>query len=33
MAGKTYKKADEVQIKENKIFSPVRKVWLSLTPE
>ncbi len=33
MAGKTYKKADEVQIEGNKIFSPVRKIWLSLTPE
>ncbi len=33
MAGKIYKKADEVRIDENKIFSPVRKIWLSLTPE
>ena len=33
MAGKTYKKADEVQIDGNKIFSPVRRMWLSSTPE
>jgi len=33
MAGKKYKKADEVQIKGNKIFSPVRQKWLTLTPE
>ncbi|MBC2717268.1 MAG: hypothetical protein HGJ92_18305 [Desulfobacteraceae bacterium] len=33
MAGIKYKKADEVQINGNKIFSPVRKIWLSLTPE
>ena len=33
MAGKTYKKADEVQIDGHKIFSPIRKMWLSLTPE
>lgn len=33
MADKKYKKADEVQIDGNKIFSPVRKKWLPLTPE
>ena len=33
MAGKKYKKADEVRIEGNKIFSPVRKKWLPLTPE
>jgi len=33
MAGKKYKKADEVQIDGNRIFSPVRKKWLTLTPE
>ncbi len=33
MAGKTDRKADEIQIDGNKIFSPVRKMWLSLTPE
>ena len=33
MAGKKYKKADEVQIEGNKIFSLVRKKWLHLTPE
>jgi len=33
MAKKNYKKADEVQIKGNKIFSPIRKKWLTLTPE
>jgi type I restriction enzyme M protein len=33
MAKKSYVKADEIQIKGNKIFSQVRKKWLSLTPE
>ena len=33
MAKKTYVKTDEIQIKGTKIFSPVRKKWLSLTPE
>jgi hypothetical protein len=33
MAGKKYKKADEVRIEGNKIFSPVRQKWLTLTPE
>lgn len=33
MAKKSYVKADEIQIKGNKIFSPVRRKWLSLTPE
>jgi hypothetical protein len=33
MATKTYIKADEIQIKGNKIFSQVRKKWLCLTPE
>ncbi len=33
MAKKSYVKADEVQIEGNKIFSPVRKKWLPLTPE
>lgn len=31
MAGKAYKKADEIQIDGNKIFSPVRRMWLSLS--
>jgi len=33
MAKKSYVKADEIQIKGNQIFSPVRKKWLPLTPE
>jgi len=33
MAKKNYVKAEEIQIKGNKIFSPVRQKWLSLTPE
>ncbi len=33
MANKNYVKADEIQIKGTKIFSPVRKKWLSRTPE
>jgi len=33
MAKKSYIKADEIQIKGNKIFSPVRYKWLPLTPE
>jgi type I restriction enzyme M protein len=33
MAKKSYVKADEIQIKGNKIFSPVRRKWLPLTPE
>lgn len=33
MAGKKYKKADEARIEGNKIFSPVRQKWLTLTPE
>jgi type I restriction enzyme M protein len=33
MAGKKYKKADEVRIEGNKIFSPERHKWLTLTPE
>lgn len=33
MAKKGYVKADEIQIKGNKIFSPVRRKWLPLTPE
>lgn len=33
MSKKKYEKADEVQIDGNKIFSPVRKKWLPLTPE
>lgn len=33
MAGRKYPKADEVQIDGNRIFSPVRKKWLPLTPE
>ena len=33
MAKKSYVKADEIQIKGNKIFSPVRLKWLPLTPE
>jgi len=33
MAKKSYVKADEIQIKGNKIFSPVRRKWLALTPE
>ncbi|MCP4624272.1 MAG: N-6 DNA methylase [bacterium] len=30
---KSYVKADEIQIKGNKIFSPVRRKWLPLIPE
>jgi len=30
---KKYPKADEIQIKGNQIFSPVRRKWLPLTPE
>jgi len=33
MAKRSYAKADEIQIKGNKIFSPVRQKWLPLTPE
>ncbi len=33
MPKKSYVKADEIQIKGNKIFSPVRQKWLPLTPE
>ena len=33
MAKKGYVKADEIQIKGNQIFSPVRSKWLPLTPE
>ncbi len=33
MAKKSYVKADEIQIKGNKIFSQVRRKWLPLTPE
>ena len=33
MAKKSYVKADEIQIKGNKIFSLVRRKWLPLTPE
>jgi len=33
MADKSYVKADEVEIKGNQIFSPVRGKWLLLTPE
>ena len=33
MAKKSYVKADEIQIKGNQIFSPVRSKWLPLTPE
>ncbi len=33
MARKSYVKADEIQVKGNKIFSPVRQKWLPLTPE
>ena len=33
MAKKSYVKADEIQIKGNQIFSPVRRKWLLLTPE
>jgi type I restriction enzyme M protein len=33
MAKKSYVKADEIQIKGNKIFSPVRRKWLPLIPE
>jgi type I restriction enzyme M protein len=33
MAKKSYVKADEIQIKGSKIFSPVRRKWLPLTPE
>jgi len=33
MARKSFVKADEIQVKGNKIFSPVRQKWLPLTPE
>ncbi len=33
MARKSYVKADEIRVKGNKIFSPVRQKWLPLTPE
>ena len=33
MARKSYVKADDIQVKGNKIFSPVRQKWLPLTPE
>jgi type I restriction enzyme M protein len=33
MAKKSYVKADEIQIKGNQLFSPVRRKWLPLTPE
>jgi len=33
MADKGYVKADQIQIKGNQIFSPVRGKWLPLTPE
>ncbi|MBM9612923.1 N-6 DNA methylase [Desulfobulbus rhabdoformis] len=33
MTAKKYRKADDVQIDGNKIYSPVRKKWLPLTPE
>jgi type I restriction enzyme M protein len=33
MSKKSYVKADEIQIKGNQIFSPVRHKWLLLTPE
>lgn len=33
MADKSYVKADEIQVKGDQIFSPVRGKWLPLTPE
>ena len=33
MADQSYVKADEIQIKGNQVFSPVRGKWLPLTPE
>ena len=33
MAEKRYLKADQINVKGNKIFSPVRQKWLQLTPE
>jgi type I restriction enzyme M protein len=33
MSKKSYVKADEIQIKGNQIFSPVRRKWIPLTPE
>jgi type I restriction enzyme M protein len=33
MSAKSYPKADELQIKGNKVFSVVRKAWIILTPE
>ncbi|MFC1896719.1 type I restriction enzyme HsdR N-terminal domain-containing protein [Thermodesulfobacteriota bacterium] len=33
MAKKRYVKKDEIHIKGNQIFSPVRRKWLPLTPE
>jgi len=33
MSTKSYPKADQLQIKGNKVFSVVRKAWIILTPE
>ena len=33
MSSKSYPKADQLQIKGNKVFSVVRKTWIILTPE
>jgi type I restriction enzyme M protein len=33
MSSKNYPKADQLQIKGNKVFSEVRKTWIILTPE
>src|SRR5438094_6584903 len=33
MSTKSYPKADQLQIKGNKVFSVVRQAWITLTPE
>lgn len=33
MSSKSYPKADQLQVKGNKVFSVVRKTWIILTPE
>jgi type I restriction enzyme M protein len=33
MAGKSYPKADQIRLRENQVFSPVRQKWVQLTPE
>ena len=33
MAGKSYPKADQIRLRGNQVFSPVRQKWVQLTPE